>query len=237
MMAGDAEPADCLAMLLRCVSDVGLPAIARIARGKPTHNSIARDFGDDGRGGDREAERVAFDHGLNRTRERRSNAAVDERDIWPHSEHRHSPRHRQQSRAQYVEAIYFDCARRADPDAGGPAINAPTERAVAGLALFSGQHLRIVKLAAKHLGEPAGIENHRSGDHWPSQGSSPCLIDTTHQPLTLPLNREIRHPLFTPHHDLCHAAEQFGKGTAPLGGVARDRQIAMLTACCYLRCR
>jgi hypothetical protein len=64
MMAGDAESADRLAVLLRRVSDIGLPAIAGIARRQTAHDPIARDLGDDRGRGDREAERVAFDNRL-----------------------------------------------------------------------------------------------------------------------------------------------------------------------------
>jgi len=234
MMVGDAEPANRLAMLLRCVSDIGLPAVAGIARGKPAHDPIARDLSNDGRRGDREAERIAFDHRSHRTCERRSNGAVDECCVRAHSQHRHGARHRQKSRAQNVEAVYLDCARRADPDASAAAIGAPAKRAVAGLALFSSQHLRIVEPVAQHLGESAELENHRGGNHRASQRPSPCLIDPAHQPPTLPLDLKIRHRLSTPAGTCATAPIVSASARGPVGGVAHGREIAILIECSLL---
>jgi len=44
-MRGDAEPPDRLAMLLGRIADIGLPAVAGIARGQPMHDSVARFLG------------------------------------------------------------------------------------------------------------------------------------------------------------------------------------------------
>ena len=51
------------------------------------------------------------------------------------------PSRGQQRRAQDVDTVYFGHARCTDPDAGDPARGATPEHAVAGLALFDGQHL------------------------------------------------------------------------------------------------
>ena len=123
----------------------------------------------------------------------RGDAAVDERDIGADPEHVHGARHRQQRRAQDVDAVDFVHAGRADPDPRGSAIDAPPERAVAGLALFAGQHLRIVELVAEHLRETAGVENHGSRDYWSGERSPPGLVDAAHQPLAPAFKREIRH--------------------------------------------
>jgi hypothetical protein len=111
----------------------------------------------------------------------------------------HGARHRQQRRAQDVDAVDFVHAGRADPDPRGSAIDAPPERAVAGLALFAAQHLRIVELVAEHLWKTAGVENHGGRDYWSSERSPPGLVDAAHQPLAPAFKREIRHaPLLVP---------------------------------------
>jgi len=214
-MAGNAELADRLAVLERRVSDIGLPAIARIPGCQPVHDPIARDLCNNGGGGNREAERVSFDNGLHRAGNRWSNSAVDESGVGAHPEHGHSAGHREQSRAQDVEAVYFACARRTDPDTRGSASGTPPERVVASLPLLSGQRLRIIEPLTQQFREPAGLENHRGGDHRPGQRPTSGLIDTAHQPSALPLDREIRHRLFTPPC-LCHDAGQPGK--RPGGG-------------------
>src|SRR6266436_2094946 len=89
------------------------------------------------------------------------------------------------------------------------AIDALPERAVAGLALFAGQHLRIVELVAEHLRETAGVEDHRSCDHRPGKRPPPGLVDAAHQPLAPAFKREIRHAPC-----LCHARG----GSASVGG-------------------
>ena len=103
-------------------------------------------------------------------------------------------------------------ARRADADTGGAAIDAPPQRAVAGLALLDAQHLRIVEPVAQRFREAARIENHRSGDHRPGERPAPGLVDAADQPRAAPLDLEIRHP--SPPGGLCHK----GAGRASAGG-------------------
>src|SRR5262249_57808843 len=123
------------------------------------------------------------------------------------------------------EAVYLDCARRADSDPRGATSGAPTKRVVAGLALFSGQHLRIVEPVPQHLGEPAKLENHRGGDHRASQRPSPCLIDPAHQPPTLPLDLKIRHRLSTPTGTCATSPIVSASARRPGGGLPPGRSI------------
>jgi len=227
-MAGDAKPADRFAVLLRRVSDIGLPTITRVTGCQTAHDPIARDLGNDRGRGDREAERVALDHGLHGAGNRRCNSSVDERGIRAYRQHRHGARHRQQSRTQDVKAVYFGHARRADPDTGGTAIGASPERLIADFTLLPGQHLRIIKLAAQHFRKAAGLEDHRSGHHRPGERPASGLVDAAHQPVTLPLDREIRHP--PPPPTLVPRDRVAGKPTA-VGGVVHAQKIAMLIAC------
>ena len=193
-------------MLGRRITDIGLPAISWVAQCQAAHDAVARYFGDDGGGSDREAERIAFDDGLDCAGDGRGDAAVDERHIGADPEHVHSTRHRQQARAQDIDAVDFVHARRTDPDPRGSALDAPPERAVAGLALLPGQHLRIVELVAEHFREAAGVEDHRSRDHRPGKRPPPGLVDAAHQPLAPVFKREIRHaPLLVP------CGKRFGK--------------------------
>jgi len=210
MMAGDAEAADRLAVLQCRVSDIGLPAITGIPGCETTHDPVARDLRDDRGGGDREAERVAFDDGLHGTSDRRGDYAVDECGIGARPEHRHGARHRQQSRTQNIKTVNFERAGGADPDAGGAPLGAPLKRAVAGFPLLSGQGLRIVENAPQHFGKTVGIKNHGGRDHRPRQRPSPRLVDAAYQALAPSLDREIRHRP-SPPLGLCHKAALPGK--------------------------
>ena len=222
MMAGDTQSADRLAVLACRISNVCLPAVAGVARRQAAHDAVTGYLGDDGGGSDREAERVAFDDGLHYGGDGRGDAAVDEYDIGADPEHVDGACHRQQRRAQDVDAVDFVRARRADPDPRGSAIDALPERAVAGLALFAGQHLRIIELVAEHFRETAGVKNHGSRDHRPGERPPPCLIDAAHQALAPAFEREIRH--FLPQRRLCHAA---GAGASACGGMAPGENIAI----------
>jgi len=193
MMAGDTKAADRLTMGLGRISDVGLPTVAGVAGCEPAHDPVARHLGDDRSGGDREAERIAFDDGLHLAIDRRSDAAVNECDIGVDPEHGHGARHRQQRRAQDVDAVYFVHARRADPDASGAASGATSQRPIAVLALFDGEYLRIVEPIAQRLGEAAGIENYRGRDDRSGERPAPGLIDAAHQSFASPFERKIRH--------------------------------------------
>ena len=219
MMAGDPQSVDRLAVLAGRISDIGLPAISRVARCQAAHDAVACYLGDDGGGSDREAERVAFDDGLHCNGDGRRDAAVHERHIGADPEHVDGARHRQQTRAQDVDAVDFVRARGTDPDPRGSAIDTLPQRAVAGLALFAGQHFRIIELVAKHLRETAGVEDHRSRDHRPGKRPPPGLVDAAHQPLAPAFKREIRHaPLLVP------CGGRFGKRG---GGVALAENIAI----------
>jgi len=212
-MTGDTELANRLGVFLCRVSDIGLPAITRIAVCQTMHNPIARDLGDNGGGGDREAQPVAFDDSLHRASERRSNGAIHKRSVRAHPENRDRAGHRQQRRAQNVEAVNFNCARRANADMSSATVDTVSKRTVAALALHSRQHLRIIEPVAQHFWEPAGLEDYCGGDDGPSQRPAPGLVDTAHQTAASPLDREIRHRLFPPRR-LCHDTGRPGKSTA-----------------------
>ena len=219
MMAGDPQSVDRRAVLACRISDIGIPAISWVAQCQAAHDAVACYLGDDGGGSDREAQRIAFDDVLDCGGDGRGDGAVDKRHIGADPEHVHGARHRQQRRAQNVDAVDFVHAGRADPDPRGSAIDALPERAVAGLALFAGQNLRIVELVAEHLRETAGVEDHRSRDHRPGKRPPPGLVDAAHQPLAPTFKREIRHaPLLVP------CGGRFGKRG---GGVALAENIAI----------
>jgi hypothetical protein len=219
MMAGDPQSVDRLAVLACRISDIGLPAISWVAQCQAAHDAVAGYLGDDGGGSDREAQRIAFDDGLDCGGDGRGDGAVDERHIGADPEHVHGARHRQQRRAQDVDAVDFVHAGRADPDPRGSAIDALPERAVASLALSAGQHLRIVELVAEHFRETAGVDDHRSRDHRAGKWPAPGLVDAAHQPLAPAFKREIRHaPLLVAY------GGRFGKRG---GGVALAENIAM----------
>ena len=180
--------------MLRCrVADIGAPSIARIARRKAAHDAIASHLGDDGSGGDREAEGVSVDDCLHGAIDRRGDVAVDERDVRADAEDGDGARHRQQGGAQDVDAVDFGHTRRTDPDMRGPATGASPQRTVAGLAFIDAQQLRIVEPVAQRFREAAGIENHSRGDHRPGKRPAPGLVNAADQPRAAPFDLEIRH--------------------------------------------
>src|SRR6516165_1072853 len=139
-----------------------------------------------------------------------------------------------------ARAIAKSAARRMFRRSISPALAAPPERTVAGLALGPGQHFRIIEPVTQHFREPAGLEDHRSGDHRPGQRPSPDLIDAAHQSLALTLDREIRHRLSAPL-GLCHDARQLGKraGGRRDGTGSKHRYVGRLSmlASPTVRCR
>ncbi len=201
-MASHAESANRLTMRRRRIADIGLPAVNRIARRKAAHDPVARHLGDDGGSGDREAERIPFDDGLHGAGQRRSNAAIDEGDIGPNSEHRHRPGHRQQGRTQNVDAVYFGDAGRRDADPGCTAIGTTPQGAVAGFPIFDSEHFRIVEPVSKCFRKTPRVENHRCGDYWPGERSTSGLVNPADEPCAAPFDLEIRHPF--PPPGLCH---------------------------------
>src|ERR1700730_14643174 len=73
--------------VLRCrVADIGAPSIARIAWCEAAHDSVAGHLGNDGSGGDREAEGVSVDDRLHRAIDRRGDVAVDQCDVGAYAE-------------------------------------------------------------------------------------------------------------------------------------------------------
>ena len=86
-MTGHPESANRLAMLRCRVADIGAPSIARIARGEAPHDAIAGHFGNDGSCRDRKAKGVSVDDGQDGTIDRRSNVAVDQRNIGAHGKY------------------------------------------------------------------------------------------------------------------------------------------------------
>ena len=65
-------------MLLGAVADVGVPAVAGVARGQPLHQAVAHGLGQDGGGGDGLAARVAVDQRLVGVADLGQREAVDE---------------------------------------------------------------------------------------------------------------------------------------------------------------
>jgi hypothetical protein len=209
MMAGNTEPADCLTVLGCRVSDVGFPAIAGVARCQTTHDPIARHFGHNGSGSDREAQPVAFDHGLHRAGESWGGIAVDQRDIGEDPEHGHGARHRPKRRAQNIDAVDFVRTGRADANPGSTAISAASQRPIAGLALLDRQELRIVEPITQRFREAAGVENHGGRNDGSGERSPPGLINTGHYSLAPAFEREIRH--FCPQRSLVPRREWWCK--------------------------
>jgi hypothetical protein len=195
MMAGHAESANRLAMLWCRVTDIGIPAITRITRCETAHDPVARHFGNNRGGGNREAQRIALDDGLYRAGEGRGDIAVDERSIGADPEDGNGASHCQQGRAQDVDAVYFGHAGRSNPDAGGAPARATSKGPVAGLALLDGQHLRIVEPLAQAFRKAAEVENHGGRDDRPGQRPAPGLIDTANQPCATAFDLKIRHRL------------------------------------------
>src|SRR6516165_6376919 len=193
MMAGNAQPANPLAMFGCRVPDIGFPAVSRITRRQSAHDPIARDLGDDRSSRDRKAESIALNNGPHCATQRRRGIAIDECRIRSNPEDGDSARHRQQRCAQNVDAIDLEDARRADPDAGDPATRATLERLVARLALLDGQCFRIVELIAQPPWEVAGVEDHRSRENRTRERAAPRLVHATNQPLAAALDLEIRH--------------------------------------------
>ena len=64
MMSGGAVKPERLLMLLRAVTDVGVPTVAGMAVRQPLHQPVAHRLGENGGGGDRLAAGVAIDQGF-----------------------------------------------------------------------------------------------------------------------------------------------------------------------------
>ncbi len=229
VMRRHAEPVDRRAVLARRVADIGLPAVPRIARRQIAHDPVAGHLGDDRGRGDRKAQRVTLDDGLHRAADGRRDGPVDQRDIGADPEPGDRARHRQQGRAQDVDAVDLARARRADPDARAAAVDAAPQNPPARLALLRRQCFRVVEAVAQRLGQPPRVEDHRGGDHRPGERPPPGLVDAAHEPLAAPLDREIRHR--PSRRRLWHAAADPGKPARDCdGGCAEPRYRGSMTA-------
>jgi len=107
VVRGDAKAANRLSVFWRCIPDIGAPPIAWVARRQGSHNAIASHLGDDGRGGDREAEGIACDDRFHSAIEFGGDVAVDERYVGANTKAGHSSRHRQQGRTKDVDPVDF----------------------------------------------------------------------------------------------------------------------------------
>jgi len=193
MMRGGSELGDRGTVLAGRVADIGLPAIAAIPSRECAHDAVARDLGDDRRRCNRKAEAVALYDRLHGAWERRRDITVDEGHVRTDLERSDSPRHRQQCRAQNIDAVDFTRTRGPDPDLCSAAIDAASERPPAGMTLFGSQHLRIVEPLVQGSREAAWVEDHCGGDDRPGERPAPSLVDAADDPFAAPFNREIRH--------------------------------------------
>ncbi len=126
--------------------------------------------------------------------ERRRDVAVDERDVRADPERRDRARHRQQRRAQDVDACRSRAhsphrrrygRRRARRSARAPASRPRARRRLS--TFESSSRSRSTR------GKRLLIEHHRGGDDRTGERPAPGLVDAADDPRTAPLDREIRH--------------------------------------------
>lgn len=152
-MRRDAEARERGPVLFRAVACVAFPAIARMRPGQIGHQPVARYLGDDRGGGDGEAPAVALHHGVGRTAEPGRDVAVDQCTGRRHGQGRDCPLHRQQGRAENVEAVDFRHVGNADPH-----VRMFVDRAEQRLADGAGQFLGVVDPAGEGGGQPVGVK-------------------------------------------------------------------------------
>jgi len=148
-MRRDAEPLQRDPVLLRPVSRVVIPAVAGMGERELGHQPVARHLGHDRGGGDREAPAVAFHHGVRRAAKRRRDVAVDQGGGWRRGQGCDRALHRQQGRAQDIEAVDFRHVSDADADLG-----IVLDRAEQRFPDRARQFLGVVEPAGERVGQP-----------------------------------------------------------------------------------
>lgn len=148
------------------------------------HDPIARDLGDNRRGGDGETDLVAPDDAFRRTIEPRGRLqTVDQNQARRLRQGRHRARHRGQGRAQYIEFVDLGDRRLADADDG-----AFHQRVMEHGAAAAAQAFRIVD-AAGHI---VMIEDDGGGDHGAGPRPPSRLVDAGDDAAGLELERKMR---------------------------------------------
>ena len=170
----------------RGVAGVALPAVLGMANGQTRHHPVANDLRDDGRAGDRIADRVAVHDRRVRTHvtlEAGNSQPVDE-DVVVSAEPGDRPTHREVGRVIDVQLVDLAHGGCADADGDGPA---PDDRGEP-FTLCGREGLRIADAC-----DPAAVGRHDDGrrDDRTGRGSDPDLIDTGNPPRALGPERSL----------------------------------------------
>lgn len=169
-------------MLLRCIAEVMLPAIAGVDVCESRHSAVACDFGDDRRRGDRGAQRVATDDGLRRADQVRRPVAVDQGEVGatakPARQRHRGSLHGEQRRAKDVEIVDLGDAGGADANGG-----AAPKLGENGRAPRRAQALGIIDA----LGDGSGGKDDRGGDDGSGKRPTARLVNTRDDAAGVPL--------------------------------------------------
>jgi hypothetical protein len=177
----------------RDVADVLREAVSRIERIEPVHQPVARHLGDDRRGGDRGALRVAVDDGRVLRCGRPEPEAVDEARFRGRCERL---QHRPQARkVRAVQAVTVDVARR--DDTHRDLLGAGEHRVEELFPLLRRTLLRVVQVRQRaHLVllQRCVVEQHPRDDERPGERAPTCLVGAGDVPRSeLPV--ELQKPL------------------------------------------
>src|SRR5262249_20735613 len=162
-----------LEMLGHAVALVMLEAVAGIEQAQSRHEPVARDFGDDGGGGDRGHDGISADHSLAVAAAIDAVAAVDEHELRLDPKASDGARERPQRRPQDVVAVDAPRRRKGNRD-----LRARTNLGVQLFARLGIELFGIIESARHAL----GVEHDRGSHDWAGERAPPRFVATGHRP-------------------------------------------------------